>query len=206
MPRRSAVYVLLAVFAGAMVLLLMLDDPTAAHSDQPGVVALFPQLSRAEHIERIEVQDVTAGTGLLLVRDAAGVWYAARMAGSDPVVPVLADQVAADAAAFRLARLTARQGFEATPENLVRYGIRPAPAYTLQFAGHDPTGRAFESVVFEVGHANPDQVAYYVWPRDADQVYLLTIDFLLGLLPGFDQAAQTPPAEPAVVTETPPVP
>ncbi len=206
MPRRSAVYVLLAVFAGAMVLLLMLDDPTAVHSNQTGGVALFPQLSRPEHIERIEVQDVTAGTGFLLVRDTAGVWYAARMAGSDQGAPVLANQTATDEVAFRLVRLTARQGFEATPENLVRYGIRPTPAYTLQFTGRDPAGRAFESVVFEVGHANPDQVAYYVWPRDADQVYLLTLDFLLGLLPGFDQTAQTPPAEPAVVTETPPVP
>lgn len=179
MLRRSVVLALLVVFAGVMVLLLMLNDPTAGER-HPTSQRLFPQLSRAEHIDRIEVQNVTEGTGVLLVRDGAGVWYAAQTPYGGPDLSAgTIDQAAADALALSITRLAAEQSFEATPDNLVRFGLRPEPVYSLQFAGHDTAGRAFESVVFEVGDMNPDQVARYVWPRNGQQVYLLTIERLL---------------------------
>lgn len=179
MLRRFVVLALLAVFAGVMVLLLMLNDPTAVEHHQTPQ-RLFPQISRAEHIDRIEVQNVTEGTGVLLVRDEAGVWYAARTPYAGPSLSIgTIDQAAVGALALSITRLAAEQWFEATPDNLVRFGLRPEPAYSLQFAGRDTAGRAFESVVFEVGDMNPDQVARYVWPRGGQQVYLLTIDHLL---------------------------
>lgn len=193
MLRRTMMLFLLALFGGVMVLLLMLDDPSVVDRRQ-APLRLFPQLNRAEHVNRIEVQNVTEGTGVLLVRDEAGVWYAAQTPQTGPSLSAgTIDQAAVDALALSITRLAAAQWFEATPDNLVRFGLRPEPAYSLQFAGRDTAGRAFESVVFEVGDRNPDQVARYVWPRDGQQVYLLTIDFLLEPLP-------------SVTTDAPPVP
>lgn len=194
MLRRSITLSLLAVFAGVMILLLMINDPTAVERRQTSQ-RLFPQLSRAEHIDRIEVQNVIEGIGVLLVRDEAGVWYAAQTPYAGPSLSAgTIDQAAIDALALSITRLAAGQWFEATPDNLVRFGLRPEPAYSLQFAGRDAAGRAFESVVFEVGDINPNRVAHYVWPRDGQQVYLLAIDFLLE------------PLLPAVTTDATPVP
>lgn len=199
MLRRSVTYSLLAAFAGAMVLLLMLDDPAAINGAGHVTVRLFPQLTAAGHIDRIEVQNVTEGTGVLLVRDHAGLWYAAQVPHAGQSLPASAiNQAAVESIALAIRQLRARQSFEATSAKLARFGLRPGPAYTLQFAGRDASGRVFESVVFEVGDENPDRVARYVWPRDGQQVYLLSVDFLLEML---NTGADTAPAstgEPAV--------
>lgn len=192
MLRRPLMYALIALFAGAMVLLLMLDDPSAIDSIDTTARALFPQFNRAEHIDRIEVRNVTEGTGVLLVRNSEGLWYAPQVPQTADGLPAESiDQGVVEALALGITRLTAQQRFEATPERLAQFGVRPAPEYTLQFAGHDISGRAFESVVFEIGDLNPDEVARYVWPRDGEQVFLVAIDFLLGSMPVAAQPAAT---------------
>lgn len=207
MLRRPVMYALLAVFAGAMVLLLMLDDPSAIGSTDTSASAMFPQLSRAEHIDRIEVRNVTEGTGVLLVRSDEGLWYAPQVPQTTSGLPVESiDQAAVEALALGITRLAAEHRFEATPENLVAFGVRPAPEYTLQFAGHDLTGRAFESVLFEIGDLNPDKVARYVWPRDGEQVFLVVVDFLLESMPVAEQSAVTSADEPLTATPAAPVP
>jgi len=207
MLRRPMMYALLVVFAGALVLLLMLDDPSVTSSTGASGNVLFPQLSRAEHIDRIEVRNVTEGTGVLLVRSDEGMWYAPQVPHTTDSLPVEAiDQAAVEALALAITRLTAEQRFEATLENLERFGVRPAPAYVLQFAGYDITGRAFESVVFEVGDLNPDKVARYVWPRDGEQVFLVAIDFLLESMPVAAQPALISADEPQTATPAASVP
>jgi|SRR5690606_14447834 hypothetical protein len=207
MLRRPVMYALLAVFAGAMVLLLMLEDPSAIDNLNAAASVLFPQLSRAEHIERIEVRNVTQGTGVLLVRDGEGMWYAAQMPQFDDGLPADAiDQAAVEALALSITRLAAVDRFDATPDNLARFGVRPQPEYELQFAGRDITGRAFESVVFEVGDRNPDQVARYVWPRDSEQVFLVEVDFLLEQLSGTAPSAVNSADETPTATVSAPVP
>jgi len=207
MLRRPVLYALLALFAGALVLLLMLDDPSAISSTDTSASALFPQLSRAEHIDRIEVRNVTEGTGVLLVRSDEGLWYAPQMPQSTDGLPVESiDQAAVDGLALSITQLAAERQFEATPENLLQFGIRPTPEYTLQFAGHDLTGRPFESVVFEIGDLNPDEVGRYVWPRDGGQVFLVAIDFLLGSMPVAEQPALTHADEPLTATPAASVP
>lgn len=207
MLRRPVMYTLLAVFAGAMVLLLMLDDPSAISSMDASVSALFPQLNRAEHIERIEVWNVTLGTGVLLVRDGEGMWYAAQTPqGTDGLPADAIDQAAVEALALSITRLAAEDRFDATPANLARFGVRPQPEFLLQFAGRDITGRTFESVVFEVGNLNPDGVARYLWPRDGEQVFLVEVDFLLAQLSGAAPSAAFSADEAPTATVAVPVP
>jgi len=210
MFKRQAGYIVLAGFAAVLVVSLMLDDPAARQAQLQNYEAtqqaqlasfLYPELTHPAQIIGLDVLDVTSGTGRLLMRDESGLWYAPHISGTqDGVAAAEIDQVPVDEAAAALVLMAAEQSFDATPANLELFGLRPEPAYRCRFRATDKTGRLFESLI-EVGDANPDRVAYYVYvdSPDSQRIYLIRksiVDMLLNMLSASIQITPTPDVTP----------
>ncbi len=212
-------YALLLVLAVVMLMRLMLDDPaaqqqslraTATALQESRAFRLFPSLRDPTQIDGLEVLDVSTGRGILLMRQPDGLWYAPEIAGAQQAVGADAiAQVAVENAAGAAMALAALDQYEATADNLTRYGLAPTPAYRIRFRVRDADGRAYEALI-EIGNANPDNVAYYGYAHsEGDQhIYLIrkqTVDMILAILddpvlvaPVLDESpAETQAASPA---------
>jgi hypothetical protein len=198
MLKRQISYMVLACFAAVMVGILMLDDPATRQAEMHAFEAtlqalrelvLFPEVTDASQIVGIEVQDVTTGKDILVMRDTAGLWYA-------PDIPDIqretaaqeVDQQVVENAAAAIRVLYASEWYDATAENMALYGLQPAPAFRFRFRGHDAAQRTYEAVV-DIGDANPDNVAYYVYVNvtsgQNQRIYLINkqiVDSVLNML------------------------
>ena len=144
------------------------------------------------------------------MRQQDGLWYAPEIAGVQQAVRADAiSQIAVENAAGAAMALAAIDRYEATADNLARYGLAPTPAYRIRFRVHDRQGRTYEALI-EIGNANPDNVAYYGYAHnEGDQhIYLIrkqTVDMILAILddpvfvaPVLDESpAETEAASPA---------
>lgn len=202
---------MLVGFAAIMVVLLALDDPTTqqADSSEP-VLVLFPELSSSAQIYGIEVQDVAAGKDVLLMRDDQGWWYASSLDASSDVIPAESiNQTLIETAAHGIRLMATDQWYEATSENAVVFGLEPQPAYRIRFVARDTAGVSFAPVVLGVGDANPDHVAYYVWPETDQRIYLISsflVDAVLQLATESIQVTPTldePPSSSEAATSVP---
>jgi len=183
MFKRQFSYVLLIGFATVMVSLLMLDDTPArrvAVADYQATqqalrpIALFPELVDPAQIYGVEVLDVTTRTGILLMRNEQGLWYAPALSESEDELPAeRINQPLIENAVDYIRLLGSQQLYEATSENLVLYGLQPEPDYRLRFVAQDTAGVSYAPVILEVGDTNPDHVAYYVWPDGDQHIYLI---------------------------------
>lgn len=220
MVKRQAGYIVLAGFAAVLVAGLMLDDPAAQQAQLLNYEAtrqaelesvLYPELSRPAQIIGIDVLDVTTGTGRLVMRDESGLWYAPNISGiQDEIAATGINQPLVNEAAASLVLMAAEQWFDATPANLELFGFRPEPAYRCRFRATDSTGRPFESLI-EVGDANPDHVAYYVYvdSPERQRIYLIRksiVDLLLNMLSASLQITPTPDVTPDTGEATSPGP
>ncbi len=182
-----------------MVLLLMLDDPQARQralrnfqATQQAALArlLFPEVRRSAQVVGMEAVDVAAELGLLVMRNAEGLWYAPPIAEVQTEQPPEAlDQGALESAAFALTTLWAERWFTAEPDALAQYGLQP-PRYRFRFRAQlaDDPNRFLEATL-EIGNLNPENVAYYMYISTAASenlhVYLIrrqTVDMLLSML------------------------
>jgi hypothetical protein len=236
MIKRPVAYVMLVGFAAVMVFLLMFDDPAAKQAELVAANAtqqaqrpaqLFPNVSAAAQVYGIEVLDVTTGTGVLLVRNEQGLWYAPEILDRNTGAPIqeyvaadAVNQSVAESAALSLAFMATKQWYQASPRNLRVFGLAvdtgwvatmrefvtdklalfelsSDPQYVFQFTT-DPTGS--QGHVAQVGNANLDDMAYYVWPEGDQRIYLVSntlMDPLLSMLTETFQSTTTPSAEPS---------
>ena len=192
----KARYGLLVGFIAIMVVALMLDKPNAPATIS---VPLFPNIDSPVQIFQMEVLDVTTGRGILLVRDADGLWYA-------PTVPEIQveiltsnlDQISVEDAATAIWLMDGSQWYEFNETRRVGFGLT-TPSYLFQFRARETDGRITESVIFEIGDVNPDNVAYYVWPQTDKRIYLIRkpiVDMLLNLLNSPTSIAPAPELTP----------
>jgi len=192
---RRTGYLLLTALAVVMLARLMLDEPAtlqdlkaAGHAQQAGQpFRLFPTLRDPAQIEGLEVLNVSARRGILLMRQEDGRWYAPEIAGIQAAVTADAiNQVFAENAATAAMVLAAISQYPATEDDLARYGLAPTPAYRIRFRARDSAGHAYEALI-DIGNTNPDNVAYYGYAHtEADQhIYLIrkqTVDMILAVL------------------------
>lgn len=189
-------YVLLAVLAVVMLVRLMLADPaaqlqtlraTATALQESRAFRLFPTLRSPAQLDGLEVLDVSTRKGILLMRQADGLWYAPEIAGVQAETAAGAiNQITVENAAGAAMALAALDQYEVTAENLARFGLTPAPAYRIRFRARDGAGQAYEALI-EIGNANPDNMAYYGYAHsEAEQhIYLIrkqTVDMILDVL------------------------
>lgn len=222
MVKRRTGYLLLATLAAVMLARLMLDDPAQRLEQMRAYEAtqqasrptrLFPTLRDPAQITGLEVLDVSAGWGILLVRDAGGLWYAPELAAIQrPIAAESVNQVAAENAAAAIVLLAATQQYPASADSLALYGLAPAPAYRVRFQAQGGAGGVYEGL-FEIGDANPDHMAYYVYvhaQREADRhIFLIprqTVDYLMAALTDPTLAAPALGDLPAETDTTPSVP
>jgi hypothetical protein len=197
MLKRQLSYLLLAGFATVMVILLMLDDPATRQTQMLNFgatqqaarpVQLFPAITDPAEIMGIEVVNLASGTGQLVMRDEQGRWYAPELPDiQESIAAEELSQAAVESAAIAITLLGAEQTFEATPDNMVLFGLSPTPVFRFRFQGQDASGRTYEATV-DVGNANPDNMAYYVYVEavpDTEQcIYLIPkelLDFILDM-------------------------
>lgn len=198
MLKRQMSYVVLVCFVAVMVGLLMLDDPATKQADMLAFRAtlqaerpfvLFPEVTDPAAIDGIEVLDVTTGRGILVMRDTAGVWYAPDIPGVQQGIAAQdINQPVVEDAALAIRLLATPDWYDATTDNLTLFGLKPQPAYRFRFQGHDTAGRTYEAIV-DIGDANPDHVAYYVYVNVASEqnqrIYLINkqiVDLVLNML------------------------
>lgn len=196
MVSRRTGYLLLTALAAVMLVRLMLDDPavrqqeisataTAQQASQP--FRLFPILRDSAQIDGLEVLDVSARRGILLVRQADGLWYAPEIAGTQAAVTAdTLNQVLIEYAAASATALTAIDRYKTTGDDLTHYGLAPLPVYRIRFRAHDDQGRTYEALL-DIGNANPDNVAYYGYAQTEAEphIYLIrkqTVDMILAVL------------------------
>ncbi len=222
MVKRGTGYLLLAALAAVMLARLMLDDPAerleqmrvyeaTQQASQP--TRLFSTLRDPAQVTGLEVLDVSAGRGILLVRDADGLWYAPEIAAiQQPIAAESINQVTAENAAAAIVLLAATQQYPASADNLALYGLAPAPAYRVRFQAQDSAGGVYEGLL-EIGDANPDHMAYYVYvqaQREADRhIFLIprqTVDYLMAALTDPTLVAPALDDLPAGTETTPSVP
>ncbi len=198
MLKRQVGYALLAGFAAVMVVMLMLDDPATRQAQMQTfgatqqalrALVLFPELTDPAQVDGLEVLDVTTGKGILVVRDESSLWYAPTIAGiQTPIAAEDIDQLLVENAATAIMLLAAQQTYDATPENLARFGLEPEPAYRFRFRMHDADGQTYETTI-DIGDTNPENVAYYVYVDAASdnnrRVYLIrkqAVNYFLNML------------------------
>ncbi|MCL4239301.1 MAG: hypothetical protein KJ047_13750 [Anaerolineae bacterium] len=222
MVKRRTGYLLLAALAAVMLVRLMLDDPAQrleqmrvyeATQEASRPTRLFATLRDPAQVTGLEVLDVSAGRGILLVRDAGGLWYAPEIAAlQQPVAAESINQITAENTAAALVLLAATQQYPYSTDNLALYGLAPAPAYRVRFRAQDSASGFYEGLL-EIGDANPDHMAYYVYvhaQREADRhIFLIprqTVDYLVAVLT--DPALVAPALDdlPAGIGTTPSVP
>jgi hypothetical protein len=181
-----------------MVGILMLDDPATRQAEMRAFEAtlqalrelvLFPEVTDPSQIVGIEVLDVATGKGILVMRDTAGLWYAPDIADvQQGIAAQEVNQEIVENAAAAIRVLYASEWYDATAENMTRFGLQPAPAYRFRFRGHDAAQQTYEAVV-DIGDANPDNVAYYVYvnvtSEQNQRIYLINkqiVDSVLNML------------------------
>lgn len=220
MLKRQLSYVLLAGFAVVMVVMLMLDDPQTRQNQMLDYnatqqalrpVQLFPEATDPAQIMGIDVLDVTTGKGILVIRNTEGLWYAPVISGTQARLdPTEINQAIVEDAAAAITLLGAEQTYDATPENFRIFGLEPEPSYRFRYRMLDAAGLAYEATV-NVGDANPDNVAYYVYVEVASvadqRIYLIPkqlVDFILDIQAETLRIAPTAsPVESDVVTSVP---
>jgi hypothetical protein len=221
MLKRQMSYMVLICFVAVMVGLLMLDDPAAKQTEMLAFGAtlqaerpfvLFPEVTDPAQISGMEVLDVAAGKGILVMRDSAGLWYA-------PDIPDVQQRIAAqdvnqqvvENAALAIRMLYTPDWYDATTDNMTLFGLRPQPAYRFRFQGHDAANRTYEAIV-DIGDANPDNVAYYVYVNGSSEqnqrIYLINkqiVDLVLNMLTEtrFTQTSDESPADDGTATPLP---
>ncbi len=222
MMRRQTGYLLLLALAAVMLARLMLDDPAARLEEMRAFSAtqqasqplrLFPNLVAPAQISGLEVLDVSAGRGILLVRDAEGLWYAPEIVGVQHFIAAEAiSQMTTENAAATIVLLAATQQYPATDTNLELFGLAPAPAYLVRFQARDGAGGTYEGLL-EIGDANPDHMAYYVYVHaqvEADRrIFLIPrqgVDYLLAALNDPTPLAPALDASPAETGTAPSTP
>jgi hypothetical protein len=198
MLKRQISYMVLACFAAVMVGILMLDDPATRQAEMRAFEAtlqalrelvLFPEVTDPSQIVGIEVQDVTTGKDILVMRDTAGLWYAPDIADVQQAIAAQeVNQEVVENAAAAIRVLYASEWYDATTGNMTLYGLQPTPAYRFRFRGHDAAQQTYEAVV-DIGDANPDNVAYYVYvnvtSEQNQRIYLINkqiVDSVLNML------------------------
>jgi hypothetical protein len=197
MLKRRMSFSMLVGFAVIMVAALMLEDPTGKQNEMLAFRAtreaqrplqLFPDI-QPEHIIGLEVLDVTASRGILVMRDERGLWYAPSIPGiQNAVAANLISQDLVEQAATAITYWGSEQWYEATALNLDSFGLSPAPRHRIRFRVRDASGRNYEATA-EIGNANLDNVAYYVYiPATSDEnqrIFLIPkqlVDFVLNML------------------------
>ncbi len=222
MSRRWASYALLIAFGVIMIVRLMRDDPATREAERVAFTAtqqalqaalLFPEVTSSTQVVGLEVLDVTTEKGILVMRTSEGAWYAPEI--TDIQTSIAAeeiDQYVVENAAAAISFLVAAQEFEATPDNLERFGISPQPAYRFRFRAQDAEGKLYEAVV-DIGDANPDNVAYYVYvhaeSQDNQRVFLIRkeiVNAILNMLSDSLRVVSTPDVAPANGEALTPVP
>jgi hypothetical protein len=211
-------YLVLIGFAVGAVILLMLDDPATHQARLRDFSAtleaqqqniLFPQLDDLLQITGIDVLDVTTGTGILMMRDDQNLWYAPEIPDIQPGIPVEhVNQYLVEGAAASFLRMTAEGTFEATPDNLARFGLQPQPQYRVRVRVRTTPDQTYEAAL-DIGNANPDNMAYYVYAKDDQRIFLIsaqTVDLLLNMLTEPVEFVPTPTASPLDSEVTTPVP
>lgn len=219
MQKHQVSYVLLCGFAAVIVLLLMLDDPAEqralfaqaqATEQSQRAVMLFPELRNPTQIYGIEVLDIAAGKDILLMRGDQGLWYAPETGTGTAMIPAAdIQQGMIEDAAFWINLMASEQWFDAVPANKTVFGFDPQPAYRIRFVAYDAESVSYAPVILEVGDANPDNVAYYVWPQTDQRIYLISreiVDPILRLVQEPIQIVPDPEALPAEDEATAPVP
>jgi len=198
MLKRRMSYMVLVCFVAVMVGLLMLDDPATKQAEMLAFGAtlqaerpfvLFPQVTDAAQLKRIEVVDFTTGQGILVLRDTAGLWYAPDISGVQQGVAAQGvNQQVVENAALAIRMLAAPEWYDATTDNMTLFGLKPQPAYRFRFQGHDAADRTYEAIV-DIGDANPDNVAYYVYVNVSSEqnqrIYLINkqiVELVLNML------------------------
>lgn len=184
----------------------MLDDPAkqqtrfveaqaTQHTNQ--ALVLFPGLRDSGQIFGLEVLDVASGEDILLVRDDDGLWYAPAIVDGQSTIPAEnVNQQAVEEAVWAIALMSGQQWYEANTANLELFGLVPDPSYRLRFVARDTAGVSYAPVILAIGDANPDHVAYYVWPEQSERIFLvprLAIDMLFNTL--MDTILLTPTPE-----------
>jgi hypothetical protein len=222
MSRRWASYALLAALGVVMLIRLMRDDPATRQAERIAYSAtqqalsaalLFPQVTSSAQVIGLEVLDVTAEKGILVMRTGDGLWYAPEIAGIQPALSAdELDQFVVENAAAAMTFLAADQTFDATSDTLERFGLSPQAAYRFRFRALSASGETVEAVV-DIGDANPDNVAYYVYVRadvqDNQRVYLIRkeiVNAILSLLSDSLRVVSTPDVAPATSEAMTPVP
>ncbi|NLX09685.1 MAG: DUF4340 domain-containing protein [Chloroflexi bacterium] len=204
MLKQQVGYSLLVGLAAVLIALLMLDDPAEqqalfmqvrATQQNQQLIVIFPELRSSTQIYGIEVLDVATGQDVLLMRDDQGLWYAPEMPDGQAEIPALQiDQPFVESAVLAINLLAAEQQYEFEPDDRSSFGLEP-PAYRIRFVARDSAGVSYAPVILEVGDANPNDTAYYVWPQGGTHLYLIpkpTIDSLLRMLSEPVQALPTP--------------
>ncbi len=222
MSRRWASYALLAACGVVMLVRLMRDDPATRQAEriaysatQQALLAalLFPQVTSSAQVSGLEVLDVTAEKGILVMRTSDGLWYAPEIADTQSGLSAdELDQYVVENAAAAITFLVADQTFDATSDNLERFGLSPQAAYRFRFRAQSATGETYEAIV-DIGDANPDNVAYYVYVHaddpDSQRVYLIRkeiVNAILSLLSDSLRVVSTPDVAPATSEAMTPVP
>ena len=212
MSRRWASYALLIAFGVVMVMRLMRADPATREAERVAFTAtqqalqaalLFPEVTSSSQIVGLEVLDVTTEKGILVVRTSEGVWYAPEITDIQTSIPAEElDQYVVENAAAAISFLATDQTFDATPDSLERFGISPEPAYRFRFRAQNAEGKLYEAVV-DIGDANPDNVAYYVYVRadseDNQRVFLIRkeiVNAILNMLSDSLRVVSTPDIAP----------
>lgn len=219
MFKRQISMMVLAGFAVVMVVILMLNDPASKQAEMSAFSATQQTLrenvlfSEVQQISGIEVLNGTTGKGILVMRDATGLWYAPAITDTQTAVPAdQLDQTVAEQAAAAILLFTAEQRYDATSENLTTFGLQPEPDYRIRFRGRDSADQWVESVL-DIGDTNPDRVAYYVYVNvESDQkryIYLInkqTVDIVLTMLTDSFQVSPALDALPTASEVATPVP
>lgn len=218
MLKRQIGYLIVVSFAALLVILLMLDDPTGRHADIEAhqatraanrPVVLFPNIPAPAAVTGLEVLDVTQGHDILLVRNDTGLWYAPEVPDLNQAEVPAAEinQAVAENAAAAVLLLATQQWFEATPDRLTQFGLAPEPRYRFRFGATNSDGQLIEGRI-NIGHMNPDNVAYYMYIDSAEssRIFLIDsqiVDLILNMLTGLFQPETTLNPTPL---RTPPTP
>ncbi|MBI5957511.1 MAG: DUF4340 domain-containing protein [Chloroflexi bacterium] len=208
MAKHPISYFILIGFGIVLMIMLLLDNPADKQADMVIFGAtqqalaerlIFPAIDQTSQVSGIEVLDVTTGKGILVMRNAAGSWYAPEISGIQVGISAESlNQMTVEQAAAAFRGFLAEQWYEATPENYQVFGLEPEPRYRIRFQMQMATSEAYEARL-DVGDTNPNDMAYYVYidavSEEDRRIYLIdkqTVDIVLTML------SESILAEPAV--------
>jgi hypothetical protein len=167
--------------------------PTATTSAAAGPI--FPTIAdvnNQSNIVRFEVTDNTAGTKVVMTKDAANVWTVVESASPSDLAT---DQTAAVGTMSVLASLNAVDSF--TTENLADFGL-DQPKYTMVL-----TDTESKTYTVKIGNQSPANPRYYALVDDnTTTVYVLLKDLVDGLIRQITEPPYVAPPTPTI-TPTP---